>query len=345
VNKARTETHFRSEAFATPAAKQKARPRWSPEQNPPRKSDVAQNGSYGDFEVADDEPRAARIDPSADLPSVGSLRAPPGARPSETPATESAGDGIPSIDKPLKDLFNTDSTFERRGGNIPPAGHRVAEVPPSGVRTPAEAGTPTEKPRRGRYNDAMGVAETATDRPPSASIAADRPSTGQTPRARKAEPAPGVARIAIPLESNSGNRQPPDDADGTSTTSVPNHLPAAPRVATRTPTPTNTPRQALRYLQHRVVDGDSLTSLAEKYLGDRNRYPEIFHANRHILASPDILPIGTDLIIPRSATPAVAPSGGARGQYHSDGWLPRTEQPREQTLVPIPADAFPRRRG
>ncbi len=57
---------------------------------------------------------------------------------------------------------------------------------------------------------------------------------------------------------------------------------------------------------HRVQDGDTLPELAARYLGDPNRFMEIFEANRHVLASPDLLPIGVELIIPRSA-----PSGSS----------------------------------
>ena len=49
---------------------------------------------------------------------------------------------------------------------------------------------------------------------------------------------------------------------------------------------------------HRIVDGDTLPALAEKYLGSAQRGPEIFRANRHVLQSPDLLPIGAELTMP-----------------------------------------------
>ncbi len=49
---------------------------------------------------------------------------------------------------------------------------------------------------------------------------------------------------------------------------------------------------------HRIVDGDDLPALAAKYLGDPDRYLEIFHANQHVLTRPDILPLGVELRIP-----------------------------------------------
>src|SRR4051812_26232647 len=51
-------------------------------------------------------------------------------------------------------------------------------------------------------------------------------------------------------------------------------------------------------LQHRIVDGDTLSQLAQTYLGRSDRYLEIFEANRDLLASPDLLPIGAMLKIP-----------------------------------------------
>lgn len=49
---------------------------------------------------------------------------------------------------------------------------------------------------------------------------------------------------------------------------------------------------------HRITDGDTLETLAERFLGDRSRWPEIRDANRQVLASDDILPIGKSLQIP-----------------------------------------------
>ncbi len=65
---------------------------------------------------------------------------------------------------------------------------------------------------------------------------------------------------------------------------------------------------------HKIVNGDSLPSLAKRYLGDENRSAEIFQANRDLLTAPDALPIGVELRIPPrdaakpTATPAAATS-------------------------------------
>jgi hypothetical protein len=49
---------------------------------------------------------------------------------------------------------------------------------------------------------------------------------------------------------------------------------------------------------HRVVDGDTLESLAERYLGASARAEEIQAVNRDLLPDPKLLPIGVELRIP-----------------------------------------------
>jgi len=49
---------------------------------------------------------------------------------------------------------------------------------------------------------------------------------------------------------------------------------------------------------HKIVDGDTLDALAERYLGSADRAAEIYRANQHLLPSPDMLPIGVELQIP-----------------------------------------------
>lgn len=62
------------------------------------------------------------------------------------------------------------------------------------------------------------------------------------------------------------------------------------------------------YVTHTIADGDTLTRLAAQYLGSSDRYLEIYEANRDLLASPDLLPIGKALKIPLGQRGAVAPS-------------------------------------
>ena len=50
---------------------------------------------------------------------------------------------------------------------------------------------------------------------------------------------------------------------------------------------------------HTVGEGTTLWAVSEKYLGDGNRYMEIFEANRGILKNPDQLEVGQKLRIPQ----------------------------------------------
>jgi nucleoid-associated protein YgaU len=49
---------------------------------------------------------------------------------------------------------------------------------------------------------------------------------------------------------------------------------------------------------HTVVSGDTLSKLSKRYLGDANRYMDIFHANTDQLKDPNAIKIGQKLVIP-----------------------------------------------
>ena len=49
---------------------------------------------------------------------------------------------------------------------------------------------------------------------------------------------------------------------------------------------------------HTIVDGDTLPALAERYLGSADRFWELYEANRNVLPSPELLPIGKKIKIP-----------------------------------------------
>ncbi len=52
---------------------------------------------------------------------------------------------------------------------------------------------------------------------------------------------------------------------------------------------------------HVVVPGDTLSALAARYLGDADRWPEIYAANRGLIADPDLIYPGQELTIPTAA--------------------------------------------
>ncbi len=76
-------------------------------------------------------------------------------------------------------------------------------------------------------------------------------------------------------------------------------------------------------VEHTIVDGDTLAQLAIQYLGEADRYLEIFELNRDILSSPDLLPIGTVIKIPqRSAAPRTGDGSSTTGQEDAESPLP-----------------------
>lgn len=52
---------------------------------------------------------------------------------------------------------------------------------------------------------------------------------------------------------------------------------------------------------HTVAKGDTLSALAQHYLGKASAWPQIFEANRDVLKDPDRIQIGQVLKIPASA--------------------------------------------
>ena len=55
-------------------------------------------------------------------------------------------------------------------------------------------------------------------------------------------------------------------------------------------------------LVYRVQKGDTLSSLAARYLGSSERFWELFKANRDRLRNPDLLPVGLEIRIPLDGT-------------------------------------------
>jgi nucleoid-associated protein YgaU len=84
---------------------------------------------------------------------------------------------------------------------------------------------------------------------------------------------------------------------------------------------------------HKIVDGDTLPGLAQRYLGRADRYQELFDRNRDVLKNPDILPIGAELRIPSSGSMPPVDNGAA-----SLTPLPTTTAPdiSPPPLIPLP---------
>ncbi len=54
------------------------------------------------------------------------------------------------------------------------------------------------------------------------------------------------------------------------------------------------------YARHTVKKGESLSLIAKHYYGDLMKYKAIFEANRDILANPDRIEVGQELVIPNA---------------------------------------------
>lgn len=85
------------------------------------------------------------------------------------------------------------------------------------------------------------------------------------------------------------------------------------------------PRNAAAARTHKIVDGDTLSALALRYLGRSDRYLEIFEANKDVLSNPGLLPIGAVLKIPAAASQT--DTNAVRGS--------------QRPLVPVPASDSP----
>lgn len=136
-------------------------------------------------------------------------------------------------------------------------------------RQPAESADDMDELRWRGFDETM-PAHTPPDRPPMVAISDDEPLSSD---ALHAAP-PAVTRPAtLPATAPSPPPQLPN---------------AYPERASEPQSP----------LRHRIVDGDNLESLAEKYLGSADRHMELYDANRDVLPSPDLLPIGVEIAIP-----------------------------------------------
>ncbi len=57
---------------------------------------------------------------------------------------------------------------------------------------------------------------------------------------------------------------------------------------------------------YEIQSGDTLWAIASKHLGDGNRYPEIFEANREVIQDPDLIFPGQKIRIPKDSGGQVA---------------------------------------
>lgn len=132
-------------------------------------------------------------------------------------------------------------------------------------------------------------------------LAVTKPRTDQNPNLGSDEPiteTSGPAHTAGPDVSPIG-RPPVEESAVVETTPVaapPTRQPATQPTPAPTRAPATTPTGVRKHI---IGKGDTLTSLALKYYGNRSRWRDIFEANRDVLKSKDDVKIGMELKIPQ----------------------------------------------
>jgi LysM repeat protein len=87
---------------------------------------------------------------------------------------------------------------------------------------------------------------------------------------------------------------------------------------------------------HRVVDGDTLQSIAQRYYSDATLSDFLFQANRQVLTQPQVLPLGAKLEIPIQKGENLPPQG-VLGKPQNVSTAARNNPPVDSLpLVPIP---------
>ncbi len=116
---------------------------------------------------------------------------------------------------------------------------------------------------------------------------------------RKAWEVPKFLKQDRNFEEPIAKSAPPDPIpDRTRTTPT---VPESKIVAAEEPVPpTRTPATSTRFEEHRVQSGDTLSGIAEKYLGSSSRYMEIYEMNRDRLRTPHDLRVGKALRVRRA---------------------------------------------
>ena len=100
------------------------------------------------------------------------------------------------------------------------------------------------------------------------------------------------------------------------------------------------PEQPVR--RHRIVDGDTLASIAQRYYNNDTQADSLFQANREVLKNPQVLPLGEWLLIPPASDQSNVRSGGILGIPHgvSSADLAGDPPAIQPQLTPVPAQLF-----
>ncbi len=157
----------------------------------------------------------------------------------------------------------------------------------------------------------------------------------RTPAARSASAdwrASGLSQAAFTQEST-------NVASISASYTQPAELSNGAAALTVSPPPWPEPAEESRPRTHVVVDGDSLEKLAGRYLDDPRRGHEIYEANRELLASPDLLPIGAELVIPKASSRSAFENSSPQSSVANDAAIRAARHKGLVPVRPIPSSA------
>lgn len=117
----------------------------------------------------------------------------------------------------------------------------------------------------------------------------------------------------------------------------PADLPGDKGMFTDAAAPPNSVQAAPKPVTYRVQPGDTLSGIAEKFLGSPSRFGVIFEANRDRLRSPNDLKPGMELVIPSSSSTATELGDAASSRIPRRVPLQTENEPKSPT--PFPADS------
>lgn len=167
---------------------------------------------------------------------------------------------------------------------------RPVEVPRGGQQPPRDDASPTPEPAPSSGSGAKSDEAAGVPARPKVIIVPPADELPKSPGAGSAAPTPDEPRVTEPT----GPR------------------PVAPVGAppTRPSTAGGTSSPASGAGSHTVASGDTMTLLAERYFGDRNKWQLIAKANP--LVDPAAMKVGTRLVIPSASATTAAPSTPVR---------------------------------
>ncbi len=253
------------------------------------------------------------------------------------PETEDMPDQRPSDEKDAREDHPQEDVSQPR---------KTEESAPREDEEPEPDGSdPQESQRDESEQDEPEQDESEKDEPEKEELEPKLPAeeTSEHETAPEQEPTSGASDPTLLAEQAAGPaRDAPPDSDQTTDTSANDQDLATVSESEETGPMRLGPRDLP--VRHVIGEGDTLPKLAERYLGDRDRYREIFEANREVLHDPRLLPIGIELTITSAAESNPAKPDQASQEAETPAATPSetTSDDVPPKLQPIPPESLPR---